>query len=158
MWGMEGDCWGNHNSVPVTLWPAKKWTEKTFLKIFPDKIWKKRKKVVTLHRWFRHTYLLKRMKCNRAELFLILNLLWNTTNKLKIPQLLNSPTGKWIINTHIDPKRFYAVACCTAYWLNSIDPANTFIKDIKRLLRKYRIVDPVAMGFPSGWKKEPIWK
>ena len=76
---------------------------------------------------------------------------------LKIPQLLNSPTGKWIINTHIDPKRFYAVACCTAYWLNSIDPTNTFIKDIKRLLRKYQIVDPAAMGFPCGWKKEPIW-
>ena len=82
---------------------------------------------------------------------------WNRI-MLKIPQLLNSPTGKWIINTHIDPKRFYAVACCTAYWLNSIDPTNTFIKDIKRLLRKYQIVDPAAMGFPCGWKKEPIWK
>ena len=82
---------------------------------------------------------------------------WNRI-MLKIPQLLNSPTGKWIINTHIDPKRFYAVACCTAYWLNNIDPTNTFIKDIKRLLRKYQIVDPAAMGFPCGWKKEPIWK
>ena len=44
-----------------------------------------------------------------------------------------------------------------AYWLNSINPANTFIKDIKALLVKYPVADPAAMGFPRGWKNEPLW-
>lgn len=81
---------------------------------------------------------------------------WNRI-MLKIPQLLTSPTGRWIQNTQIDPKRAYAIFCCIAYWMNSIDQANTFTKDIKRLIRKYPNVDTSAMGFPHGWRKEPLW-
>ena len=82
--------------------------------------------------------------------------IWNRV-MLKIPQLLNTPTGKWINNIHIEPKRPYAIICCMAYWLNSIDPANTFTKDIKRLIRKNPFVDIHAMGFPNNWRKEPLW-
>ena len=44
------------------------------------------------------------------------------------------------------------------YWLNTINPANTFVKDIKALLAKYPVVDPAAMGFPRGWQNEPLWQ
>ncbi len=45
-----------------------------------------------------------------------------------------------------------------AYWLNSINPANTFTKDIKALLTKYPVADPAAMGVPRGWQSEPLWQ
>jgi hypothetical protein len=53
--------------------------------------------------------------------------------------------------------KLYPHLCYIAYWLNSINPANTFTKDIKALLVKYPVVDPAAMGFPRGWKNEPLW-
>ena len=54
--------------------------------------------------------------------------------------------------------KLYPHLCYIAYWLNSITPSNTFTKDIKNLLEKYPVVDPAAMGFPRGWKNEPLWQ
>ena len=48
--------------------------------------------------------------------------------------------------------------CCIAYLLNIIDPQNTFVADFKTLLRKYPTVDPRAMGCPTDWEQEPLWR
>lgn len=44
------------------------------------------------------------------------------------------------------------------YWLNSIQPDNTFVKDLKAILAVHPEVDVNAMGFPAAWQNEPLWK
>lgn len=63
----------------------------------------------------------------------------------------------WISSIPVSTKSLYPHLCCIAYWLNAIDPQNTFTSDIKALLAKYPTVDPAAMGCPRGWQQEPLW-
>ena len=65
---------------------------------------------------------------------------------------------KWLKNTNIANDRSYAIFCCLAYWLNAVNNTNTFKSDLKKLLAKYPSVDSSAMGFPIGWKREPLWR
>ena len=75
-----------------------------------------------------------------------------------MPILPRRTTLPWITNRTILPYKIYPHLCYIAYWLNSINPANTFAKDIKTLLAKYPVVDPAAMGMPRGWQSEPLWQ
>ena len=54
--------------------------------------------------------------------------------------------------------RLYPQLCCIAYWLNSINPQNTFVQDFRSLLSRYPMVQPSMMGFPRGWENEPLWQ
>lgn len=83
--------------------------------------------------------------------------LWNTNIVVK-PNLPNRLPNQWITNRQTAPDKLYPHLCYIAYWLNSINPSNTFIKDIQALLAKYPVVDPAAMGFPRGWQNEPLWQ
>lgn len=83
--------------------------------------------------------------------------LWNANIVVK-PNLPNRLPNKWITNRQVTPDKLYPHLCYIAYWLNAINPTNTFIKDIKALLSKYSVVDPAAMGFPRGWQSEPLWQ
>ena len=75
-----------------------------------------------------------------------------------MPELPRKTTMPWITNRNIHSFKLYPHLCYIAYWLNAINPANTFIKDIKELLAKYPVVDPAAMGCPRGWQNEPLWQ
>ena len=66
--------------------------------------------------------------------------------------------GRWITNNHFHSDRLYPQLCCIAYWLNSINPQNTFVQEFKSLLTKYPSVQPAMMGFPRGWESEPLWQ
>lgn len=83
--------------------------------------------------------------------------LWNA-NIIITPCLPRRLPNLWIDNQQVSPDKLYPHLCYIAYWLNSINPTNTFIKDIKALLAKYPVVDPAAMGFPKGWQSEPLWQ
>ena len=83
--------------------------------------------------------------------------IWNRTMP-RMPQLPSRLRGKWIAVATATPNRPYAVLSCVAYWLNAIDPANTFAADFKALLTRYPNVDPAAMGAPRGWEEEPLWE
>lgn len=84
--------------------------------------------------------------------------IWNRRYALK-PQMPKSLAGhKWLSDFSFPPDKIYPQLCCTAYLLNAIDAQNTFIIHLKQLLKKYPSVDVAAMGFPKGWKKEPLWK
>ena len=83
--------------------------------------------------------------------------IWNRRYALK-PQMPKSLAGhKWLSDFSFPPDKIYSQLCCIAYLLNAIDSQNTFAQDIKQLLQKYSSVDAAAMGFPKGWKKEPLW-
>ena len=75
--------------------------------------------------------------------------------RLQIPKQL---PNKWIRNTDIANDCSYAIFCCLAYWLNAVNATNTFKADLKRLLAKFPAVNPSAMGFPSRWKQEELWR
>jgi len=83
--------------------------------------------------------------------------LWNAIIVIN-PSLPSRLPNAWIANRQLTSDKLYPHLCYIAYWLNSINPANTFTKDIKNLLEKYPVVDPAAMGFPRGWKNEPLWQ
>ena len=83
--------------------------------------------------------------------------LWNTNIVVK-PNLPSHLPNPWITNRQINRDKLYPHLCYIAYWLNAINPTNTFTKDIKTLLAKYPVVDPAAMGSPRGWRNEPLWQ
>ena len=83
--------------------------------------------------------------------------LWNANIVVKPNLPINLP-NPWINNRLVQLDKIYPHLCYIAYWLNSINPTNTFTKDIKALLTKYPVVDPAAMGFPREWKSEPLWQ
>lgn len=83
--------------------------------------------------------------------------LWNAHFSL-VPRMSDRMRGRWITNQRYSSDRIYPSLCCIAYWLNAIDDENSFAADFKHLLNKYPIIKPSMMGFPSGWKEEPLWK
>lgn len=82
---------------------------------------------------------------------------WNRSMSMW-PQLPAKLSGTWITNVSVPKNRLYAAITCMLYWLNSIQPDNTFVKDFKALLAAHPEVDVNAMGFPAAWQNEPLWK
>lgn len=82
---------------------------------------------------------------------------WNRyyPNIPKLPPVLHNA---WINVSGIAPYSLYAILCCIAYWLRGIDPQTSFVTDMKALLAKYPTISPSAMGFPKGWRQEPLWQ
>ena len=74
-----------------------------------------------------------------------------------MPQTPATMSKDWITQKPI-PNRLYAALTCMLYWLNAIDSTNTFKSDFKTLLKQYPNVDTAAMGFPTNWENEPLWK
>ena len=85
------------------------------------------------------------------------NRIWNR-NYSAMPQLPRKLGWKWISDFNTPTYRFYAVICCMLYCLNAIEPANSFVQEFKALLSAHPEVDIAAMGFPSNWQAEPLWK
>ena len=82
---------------------------------------------------------------------------WNRAYPIqpKLPETLN---GDWINPTEVSNNKLYAQLCCLAYLQNTIHPNNSFKKQLKLLLISYPNVDVAAMGFPTGWDNEPLWR
>ena len=83
--------------------------------------------------------------------------IWNRSLSAT-PQMTGKIRGSWISHTDIDSNRLYAVLCCTAYWMESINGKSHFVSGLKNLIAKYPMVDVAAMGFPASWENEPLWK
>lgn len=74
------------------------------------------------------------------------------------PMLSVRLRGAWIDDMeHIDSNRLYAVLCVIAYWLDSMGYKQEFVNSMLHLFAKYPSIDVRAMGFPDGWKSEPLW-
>lgn len=57
--------------------------------------------------------------------------------------------GAWVNTTDIDGNKLYAIACCIAYWLDSMGRGVSFKSKLKSLLASTPSVDASAMGFPD---------
>lgn len=83
--------------------------------------------------------------------------LWNRAMRIR-PQLPRSPRKQWLQNTNISNSRTYFIMSMISYFLQTVNPKNTFKQRFKALLAKYPNVDVRSMGFPANWENEPLWK
>ena len=64
----------------------------------------------------------------------------------------------WINSSRTDKRRMYYRICMIRYFLYTVSPDNNFKDKLKTLLAAYPNIDTAAMGFPSDWESEDIWK
>lgn len=83
--------------------------------------------------------------------------IWNRRFPQK-PELLRRARYPWITTIPRQPFKLYSILCCIVYWLNSIDPQNTFVSEFKSLLNKYPHIQPSTMGFTLSWSSEALWR
>lgn len=83
--------------------------------------------------------------------------IWNRKFPLK-PQLPRILNGNWVDCSKVQQTKLYAQLCCLAYLQNEIHPSNDFKQQLKSLLKAHPNVDVTAMGFPTDWESEPLWK
>ena len=82
--------------------------------------------------------------------------LWNKT--LRVIGGFPKRTTHGFINTKVNNDKVYYVLCIIRYMLQVINPNSTFTTRLKQLLKDYPSVDIKAIGFPSNWELEPLWK
>lgn len=71
--------------------------------------------------------------------------------------LPNRLAVNWI-SLPTDTLRIYFDLCILKYFLNTISPNNDMKAKIDALLSAYPSIDTKAMGFPTGWENEALWK
>jgi abortive infection bacteriophage resistance protein len=52
----------------------------------------------------------------------------------------------------------YFVLSMILYFLQTVNPKNTFVLKFRRLLEKYPNIDIKATGFLPDWEQEPLWR
>ncbi len=83
--------------------------------------------------------------------------LWNRV--MSIQPIKPIATRKtWLINSAVANNKTYFILSMILYLLQTINPNNSFSQRFQTLLAKYPNVDTRAMGFPSNWKEENLWK
>ncbi|MBD5321906.1 MAG: Abi family protein [Duncaniella sp.] len=82
--------------------------------------------------------------------------LWN--RRLSINALIPRRTHLPFVDIPADTKRVYYIMSIILYFLQAVNPQNTFASRVRALLAKYPNVDVSAMGFPSNWQNEPLWQ
>jgi abortive infection bacteriophage resistance protein len=82
---------------------------------------------------------------------------WNREFVLK-PAEARKLKCAWIDTSKIDNKRIYYRLCIIKYLLNIISPNNDMHDKLNCLFAEYSQVDISAMGFPSDWQNEALWK
>ena len=83
--------------------------------------------------------------------------LWNREIPIISHTLIN-PVYSWINPAVTDMKRVYFRICIIKYLLFTVSPNNTFTEKLKLLLTEFPTIDIKAMGFPTNWHTEPLWK
>lgn len=81
---------------------------------------------------------------------------WN--RRLSINAVVPRRTTLPFVTTPTDTKRVYYALCIILYFLQTVNPNNTFATRFKALLSKYPLVEVSLMGFPQGWANETLWQ
>lgn len=82
---------------------------------------------------------------------------WNRVYPIK-PQIPSRLRSTWITNTTLQSNKLYPQLCCLQYIQNAMCPINGFCGQLKSLLNQHPNIDVAAMGFPTNWQNEPLWK
>lgn len=80
---------------------------------------------------------------------------WNRINNInpKFPKTISNP---WL-SSKPDTNRVYYNICIIKFLIDRISPNNDMKGKLLSLLDAYPSIDTGAMGFPKGWKEEPLW-
>ena len=81
---------------------------------------------------------------------------WNKQNTM-LPMEPKHITRPWI-SLSTDKLRVYYDLCIIKWFLDCVSPNNTLKDKICKLLADYPCIDISAMGFPTDWLKEELWK
>ena len=81
---------------------------------------------------------------------------WNKQNTM-LPMEPKHITRPWI-SLSTDKLRVYYDLCIIKWFLDCVSPNNTLKDKICKLLAEYPCIDISAMGFPTDWLKEELWK
>jgi abortive infection bacteriophage resistance protein len=82
--------------------------------------------------------------------------LWNRQIGIK-PLYPRHTHNTWIDTDGVSNRRMYYILSIILYLLNVVNPGHTFKQKLANLFLKYPNVDRAAMGFPAGWRNEPLW-
>ena len=82
--------------------------------------------------------------------------IWNRRFALK-PQLPDRLPLPWITQTQ-RPIKLYHQLCTLLYLEQTITPSIDLQNALLKLLTEHQDVNLHAMGFPTGWRSEPIWQ
>lgn len=82
--------------------------------------------------------------------------LWN--RKLSINALIPRRTDLPFVEIPNDTKRVYYILSIILYFLQTVNPNNTFADRFKTLLVKYPQINVSVMGFPANWEKNLLWE
>lgn len=82
--------------------------------------------------------------------------LWNKI--LRIQPLFPRKVKGNFISAPVRNDRLYYVLCIIQYMLLKVNPHTTFPARLKALLVEFPEVDVNAMGFPTDWTNEILWK
>lgn len=83
--------------------------------------------------------------------------LWNRSMSIR-PSHPRRTNHQWLNNTNIGNDRAYFILSMILYFLQSINPHNSFSYRFQQLLNEYNNIDLRALGFPVNWEDEPLWK
>ncbi len=93
--------------------------------------------------------------------------LWNKELQIspQKPRLVNPrsrraypfPSKDWINTTGIHIKRLYMPISIIAYFLQTINPINTFKAKLTTLFTDFPTINIGAMNFPPNWETQPLW-
>jgi abortive infection bacteriophage resistance protein len=83
--------------------------------------------------------------------------LWNRFLQVQ-PLFPHHTKNSWLTNRQIVNRRLYYVLSMMVYLLNTVNPRHTFKQKLMHLFTQYPNVDTHAMGFPSAWQNEPLWR
>ena len=81
---------------------------------------------------------------------------WNKVN-LIIPADAKHMSRPWL-TIPATKDRIYFNICMIKFFLDIISPSNDFKNKLHTLFCKFPQIDLKAMGFPTGWENEPLWK
>lgn len=81
--------------------------------------------------------------------------LWN--HRLSINAMIPKRTYLPFITIPNDTKKVYYALSIILYFLQTVNPNNTFARRFKALLQKYPHVNIAVMGFPSNWDNNSLW-
>lgn len=82
--------------------------------------------------------------------------LWNRI--LSINAMVPRRTDLPFVTTPSNTKKVYYALSIILYFLQTVNPSNTFVLRFKTMLRKYPHIDVHAMGFPPNWETEYLWQ
>ncbi len=100
--------------------------------------------------WLSALVNVRNMCCHHARM-------WNREFVIK-PMEPHKLSDEWIDATQGNKARIYYRICIIKYFLDKISPQNDMSDKLINLFKKFPQIDLRAMGFPSDWKEEPLWK